>query len=107
MNMTAKTLCLMDRSFLPFASSASRKPEIERVSRKHLAAIWPHAQAQVVLVDVRNGYIYGFAASVPDAATFAGHDKAKTAVMELAEETGIMLRDLRIELAEARLDRVQ
>ena len=64
-------------------------------------------QAQVVLVDVRNGYIYGFAASVPDAATFAGHDKAKTAVMELAEETGIMLRDLRIELAEARLDRAQ
>ena len=50
-------------------------------------------------------------ASIPlrssDAATFAGHDKATTAVMELAEETGIMLRDLRIELAEARLDRAQ
>ena len=63
------------------------------------------SQAQGVLVDVHNGAIYGFAASGADTSLLAAFGRAKSAVTNLAEETGVMLRDLRIELAEARAAR--
>ncbi len=63
--------------------------------------------AQGVLVGVLNGNIYGFAASGADTSLFAALDGAKSAVTNLAEETGVMLRDLRIELAEARAARAE
>lgn len=64
-------------------------------------------QAQGVLVDVRNGAVYGFAASDAEAGPLLVRDEATTAVADLAEETGVMLRDLRIELAEARAMRAE
>ncbi len=64
-------------------------------------------QAQGVLVDVRYGAIYGFAAGGADTSLWAAFDGTKSAVRNLAEETGVMLRDLRIELAEARAKRAE
>jgi hypothetical protein len=77
--------------------------------------------AQGVLVDVRNGYSHGFASAVAedaaftlatstnsDTATLSVQEKAKTAAaIELAGEAGVMLRDLRIELAEKRAAKAQ
>ncbi len=60
-----------------------------------------------MLVDVHNGSIYGFAASGADTSLWAAFDGSKSAVTNLAEETGVMLRDLRIELAEARAERAE
>ncbi len=72
--------------------------------------------AQAVLVDVRNGYAYGFASAVAKdaafvlssslnsgSATLSVQDEAKTAAaVELTSEVGLMLRDLRFQLAEMR-----
>ncbi len=64
-------------------------------------------QAQGMLVDVRNGSIYGFAASAADTSLWTAFDGSKSAVTNLAEETAVMLRVLRIELAEARAARAE
>jgi hypothetical protein len=72
--------------------------------------------AQAVLLDVRNGYTYGFASAVAEDAAFtlstlidsseASYevaDKAKTAAaIELTKEVADMARNLRLELAEKR-----
>ncbi len=72
--------------------------------------------AQAVLLDVRNGYTYGYASTtVEDAAATLSTminssnaaeevvDKAKlAAAIELTKEVGEMARDLRLELAEKR-----
>ncbi len=93
----------------------------ERSSRPQAVASWipidhllalsgtgrPEGHAQGVLMDVRNGAVYGFAAGGADAAEPAAAGEAKSAVMGLAKETAVMLRDLRIELAEARAARAE
>ena len=72
--------------------------------------------AQAVLLDVRNGYTYGFASAVVEdaaftlstlinssEATYEVADKAKTAAaIELTREVGEMAQKLRLELAEKR-----
>lgn len=77
--------------------------------------------AQAVLVDVRNGYAYGFASAVAkDAAftlstsldsanaTLSVQDEAKTvAAVELTSKVGLMLRDLRFQLAEMRAAKLE
>lgn len=69
-----------------------------------------------LLLDVRNGYTYGFATAVAEDAAFSlatsvnehaalqsALDEAETAAaIELAKEVEIMARDLRLELAEMR-----
>jgi hypothetical protein len=69
------------------------------------AADRPDDQAQGVLMDVRNGAIYGFATGSGDAG--GSRSRADAAITDLAKETGMMLRDLRIELAEARAARAE
>lgn len=67
----------------------------------------PAAHAQGVLIDARNGAVYGFASGGADHAQIAASDRVKDAVAGLAKETAVMLRDLRIELAEARASRAE
>jgi hypothetical protein len=90
-------------------SAASTVTELALVDRLLTLSTAGQAdgQAQGVLVDVHNGAIYGFAASAADTSLLAAFDRAKSAVANLAEETGVMLRDLRIELAEARAERAE
>jgi hypothetical protein len=73
-------------------------------------------RAQAVLLDVRNGYTYGFASAVVEDAAFTlatlvgasdasleVADEAKTAAaIALSKEVGEMARKLRLELAEKR-----
>lgn len=77
--------------------------------------------AQAVLLDVRNGYTYGFAsAQVEDAAftlsSWANEDEAAgsteykakiAAAVELVPEVETMMRDLRTQLAEKRAERAE
>ena len=67
----------------------------------------PAAHAQGVLIDAHNGAVYGFASGGADRAQIAASDRVKDAVAGLAKETAVMLRDLRIELAEARASRAE
>lgn len=74
-----------------------------------IAAGGPAGHAQGVLMDARHGAVYGFAASGTADGTDDGPsgERAGTAVAALARETGMMLRELRIELAEARAARAE
>lgn len=72
-----------------------------------IAAVGASSQAQGILMDAHQGAIYGFATGGAEAADFSIRDQAGTAVMDLAKETGTMLRELRIELAEARAARAE
>ena len=77
--------------------------------------------AQALLVDVRNGYTYGFASAVAEDAAFTLStslnsdealasvlDEAKTAAaIELTTEVEQMARNLRVELAEKRADKAE
>lgn len=77
--------------------------------------------AQAVLLDVRNGYTYGFASAVTEDAAFtlstlidssdarkSVTDEAQTAAaLELVGEVETMARDLRLKLAENRLKQLQ
>lgn len=77
--------------------------------------------AQALLVDVRNGYTYGFASAVVEDAAFtlstsvnsdealaSVMDEAKTAAaIELTAEVEQMARDLRLELAEKRAEQAK
>ena len=77
--------------------------------------------AQAVLLDVRNGYTYGFASAVTEDAAFtlsslmgssdareSVTDEAQTAAaLELVGEVETMARELRLDLAEKRLKQLQ
>jgi hypothetical protein len=70
-----------------------------------VAADGAAGRAQGVLMDARHGAVYGFAEGAAEDAWFGDRDVA--AVAALTRETGIMLRELRIELAEARAARAE
>jgi hypothetical protein len=82
----------------PAASSAGLPAPVAELLAS-LAAGGPAERAQGVLMDVHTGAVYGFAAGNAGAAEDA---EAADAVTGLARETGRMLRDVRIQLAEAR-----
>ena len=63
--------------------------------------------AQGLLMDARHGAVYGFAVGAAEAADAPFGDRTGAAVAALTEETGAMLRELRIELAEARAARAE
>ena len=82
----------------PAASSAGLPAPVAELLAS-LAAGGPAERAQGVLMDVHTGAVYGFATGSAGAAQDA---EAAGAVTGLARETGRMLRDVRIQLAEAR-----
>lgn len=72
-----------------------------------IAAGGSAGHAQGVLMDARHGAVYGFAAGDPGADEVPSGEPTGAAVAALARETGTMLRELRIELAEARAARAE
>jgi hypothetical protein len=100
---TPNPLAITNLALLPMFFMPSQNVEAE-------------GRAQAVLLDVRNGYTYGFASAVVEDAAFTlasligsfeateeVADEAKTAAaIELSKEVGEMAQKLRLELAEKR-----